>query len=508
MNSLSCLYLNARSVRNKLTDLEIIQKSDKHDFIFITETWLKESDLDTMLVDPSNYGVIRNDRTTHAGGVAAIYNRKCADKIVTHSIDTANFDFEMLCFDLHFSSHRILRFICVYLPPHGSRNVKTVSNLIKILKKYMQTNEVYLIGDFNFHDHKWDQSTSHKWDEAKDDDSSLCTKPLSTFLNYLEEHNLHQLVTSPTRDENTLDLVITSMPQNISKLEVLHPLTSTCDHNMIEFQINTRYSNHNHIFQSPKRNFYLANYEVINAHLSTIDWDSLLVDDEIDQMYERFLDAIHNSIMLYVPLCKPRHKTLLPKEIRSLLKQKHVLYKKSKTDTSFKTAYKEHEKLYKIAVRKYKLDCENKIITSNSKKVLYNHINKKLHSRHSIPPLKQTNDEICLDPTEKANLLNNTFAQVFLNENTSTPIPNLTSTNTHITPNIMSPITYLDIANSIYKMNNSVSQTPDSIPAMFVKKTSSQLLRPLFMLFNKSINTSQVPKLWKKSYSDSHLQKR
>ena len=71
--SASFLYFNARSIRNKLTDLKILLETDTYDIVFISETWLTDTDLDSSVVDTTNYCILRNDRLSHAGGVAAIF---------------------------------------------------------------------------------------------------------------------------------------------------------------------------------------------------------------------------------------------------------------------------------------------------------------------------------------------------------------------------------------------------------------------------------------------------
>ena len=39
INSSKLLYFNARSIRNKRTDLQTILKTNMYELIFITETW-------------------------------------------------------------------------------------------------------------------------------------------------------------------------------------------------------------------------------------------------------------------------------------------------------------------------------------------------------------------------------------------------------------------------------------------------------------------------------------
>jgi hypothetical protein len=215
-------------------------------------------------------------------------------------------------------------------------------------------------------------------------------------------------------------------------------------------------------------------------------------------MYNKFLQVIHQSIDLYAPISNTKQKPSIPKEIRLILKEKRKLYILSKSDNTYKAAYNEQVKKYKHAIKRYKQHCEQKIVTRKNSKVLYNYMKSKLQTRHNIPPLIQQNQEVCLDPITKANLLNNTFSKVFLKDDRHTPTPSLT-TNTHIIPQSMNSVSKQDILNAIQRMKKSVSRTPDSLPSFYIHKTASQLVKPLYIIFNHSINTGSIPELWKKA---------
>jgi hypothetical protein len=264
---------------------------------------------------------------------------------------------------------------------------------------------------------------------------------------------------------------------------------------MIEVKLHIPTTNSGQV--KPKPNFYKADYVSINHYLSLIDWERILVPSDINQMYNKFLEILHTTIRLFVPINRVKQRPKLPKEIRQILNTKRRLYKKSKIDGSSKAAYKEQAKLYKLAIRNYRRKSEQKILESGSKKVLYNHIKKTLHNRHRIPPLEH-NGRICLDSVSKANLLNNTFSEVFLKDQDPT-LPNLHQTAPITTPSILTYISPQNISTAISHLKNSVSQTPDSVPSHYVRNTSSQLVIPLTILFNHSIRTGQIPELWKRA---------
>ena len=60
-------------------------------------------------------------------------------------------------------------------------------------------------------------------------------------------------------------------------------------------------------------------------------------------------------------------------------------------------------------------------------------------------------------------------------------------------------ITPTDVLQAISKLKNTVSRTPDEIPALYLKKVSNVLSKPLARIFNISIRTGKVPSIWKKA---------
>jgi hypothetical protein len=66
------------------------------------------------------------------------------------------------------------------------------------------------------------------------------------FLDFVCDVGLEQMVTLSTRGENILDLVLTSHPLLLSKLDISEPFgTSTCsDHNVVEFTVDVGVEQH------------------------------------------------------------------------------------------------------------------------------------------------------------------------------------------------------------------------------------------------------------------------
>lgn len=68
---LRLLNLNARSLRNKTDQLEIILLQNDPHIVAVTETWL-QSDITDDSVFPASYQIIRKDRASRGGCVAVL----------------------------------------------------------------------------------------------------------------------------------------------------------------------------------------------------------------------------------------------------------------------------------------------------------------------------------------------------------------------------------------------------------------------------------------------------
>jgi len=92
-NILSCLYFNARSVANKLDELELIVKESNLDVIGITETWLTNDHSDTEVII-ERYTVFkkdRNDPNKSRGGGVALYVKNNINGIKRNDLSDKTF---------------------------------------------------------------------------------------------------------------------------------------------------------------------------------------------------------------------------------------------------------------------------------------------------------------------------------------------------------------------------------------------------------------------------------
>ena len=187
--------------------------------------------------------------------------------------------------------------------------------------------------------------------------------------------------------------------------------------------------------------------------------------------------------------------------MRELSELKRQVYKISKTNLQFKPLFKSLDRLYSLYMRNNTKSIENKILSSKNKKCVYGYINRKLHQRNFLPLLISSSSEVMTKPQDKANVLNQHFASVFFpKDNTKNPqllIKERLKCMKPMSPIIITPTL---VFNAISKLKNSVSRTPDDIPAFFLKKVSSAISKSLSTFYNISLSQGKVPSIWKQAY--------
>ena len=96
-----------------------------------------------------------------------------------------------------------------------SRNLCHSKVSLKRLRIYTKSNKlpsVHVLGDFNFCDIVWP-------DRLSKSGSPLSLSEGGKFIEILNYHHFEQLVHFPTRERNTLDLIITSLPSQFLDIQ-------------------------------------------------------------------------------------------------------------------------------------------------------------------------------------------------------------------------------------------------------------------------------------------------
>lgn len=136
------MFLNARSIVKKRTDIIALVQQYKCDVIIVTETWLHEEVSDELINIPE-FKVYRSDRgrNTPSGGVAVFIHERINSQL-NLKISQDNFELVKVEIDLSPTS---LYIVAVYRPDHGS-----VESCLDSLAKCENLGHPSMIaGDFN-----------------------------------------------------------------------------------------------------------------------------------------------------------------------------------------------------------------------------------------------------------------------------------------------------------------------------------------------------------------------
>jgi len=484
---LNCYLVNARSVCNKLNELNHLLVTNVIDILFITETWLNDSYKSSLLVDPTCYSVLRKDRPTDGGGVCAII--KSGIDFLAIEIPKEFENLELLAFDV-LGVHTKYRFIVVYRAPDS--NAAEMLQLIKAINFLCSSDaSVVLCGDFNLPGIDWNNIDCY----------AECNNMNSRFIDCMQANALSQYVDVCTRGNNILDLVFTNDPFLIYDVHTDVPL-STGDHDKIVFKLyfpsNVVLNESDKIFTD----FSHVDWQAFNEYFSSVNWSTVYsADDDGDARWAAFSNTLNNAVLQFAETSiKHVRRSAIrsyPAHIRKLISKKKFLWRKSKhfkTKQTYK-AYRESAQAVRKAIYAYTCQLETNLIDSNNIGAFYRYVNKKLSSRSGVGCLKRSDGSVTNDPKEKAELLNNYFSSVFTTDDGCSPsLPSRVAEGVGLST---VSFTAFRVAAKLRKLKPATACGPDGIQATLLRNASESLALPLAQLYEFLFNSHSVPAAWK-----------
>ena len=156
---------NARSLKNKLGELQCLLKTSNSDINCITETWLNPSIQDSVVIGDTNFSIFRKDRfdNREGGGVCVLINDATV-KAVPVLIPPKFVALELIAVDI-ISSTSVFRLFVAYRPPCGSDldpiSLAYTSLPCECIESLIPVNSTFVLcGDFNFPKINWSSSSN------------------------------------------------------------------------------------------------------------------------------------------------------------------------------------------------------------------------------------------------------------------------------------------------------------------------------------------------------------
>jgi len=474
------LSLNARSVLNKLDDLQATILDLQPDVIGITESWVHSNISDAELYLPG-FSLFRRDRKTgNKGGGVLLYVREAlnATDFSTKSDYGEHVWCEIndLCIGVTYRSDNMAIV--------GSENEEQLRNVLyEVCSKH-----ILLMGDFNYPNIDWLSSVV----------DSVAPTGAKEFLDAVEGCFLTQHVKEPTRGDAILDLVFTSDPDLVSDLQILHPL-STSDHNMIMFTVHLQTETVNSV--KVIRDYNRGDFDKIKSSLAEINWDHFM-DASSNECWLRFRNLLQKLIEQYVPLKNNSRKKgpVDKKPIWMTHKALKLVRRKRKAFSKYKSAHhpavKAACKATKSELRSARRNFECKLAQNIKKdsKSFYAYARSKMKCKVQTSPLITDNGSRTSSPEDMVGLFNNYFTSVFTAEDL-TNIPPVSDG-----PNVQCcdiNFTVEDVSSGLSKLRPDKAAGPDDLLPRFLLQIADCISYPLYLLFRKSLDENSVPDDWK-----------
>ncbi len=195
----------------------------------------------------------------------------------------------------------------LYRPPLSKNNLEELQHTLYSISSQC----IILCGDFNMLDIDWG--------------SISCTSshlPSSSFCEITKNSVLDQLVTQPTRQNNILDLVLTTHPHLVEDVQVIEELGDS-DHQMVRFDVKARPApirgNSINIY-----NFKKANFELFSELISNVPWDTCFLSHLVEESWTCFKDLLLTAANLSIPRMMIRPSRKLPSYLSDSAKSEEL----------------------------------------------------------------------------------------------------------------------------------------------------------------------------------------
>ena len=225
-----------------------------------------------------------------------------------------------------------------------------------------------------------------------------------------------------TRDNNNLDLLLTSEENVINRVEIRAPISNS-DHNAIFFSVvlNTGQYEDNLV----KYAFYKTDFRKFRDGILEVDWEREFCNLSMIEMTERFNTFMMDKIKECVPLLKNSRNRRVPKwmtnAVKQLRRKQERMWKKYKMSGLY-TDYEEYKVVrnkatqgYKVAIKSFETKLAKNV--KNDPKSFYSYLNSSKQEKDGIKSLISAKKELIIDKELMCNMFNEFFNSVFTDEN-------------------------------------------------------------------------------------------
>ena len=223
LDGLKLISININSIRGKKLDLLAFLEVHQPHVVAIQETKIDSSIATSELFpETCQYNIFRKDRNLHGGGVMLLIHKDSPHMPLSELENDSESVWAKIFANK--TSHYVASW---YRQPGGSSEefqlFRDQLDHIRTKHKGNKLPSVHVLGDFNFKDIAWP-------DRLNKSGSLLSHSEGQMLIDAMNDHGLEQLVHFPTREKNTLDLILTSLP---GQFQEIHSPDKLSDHDVI-----------------------------------------------------------------------------------------------------------------------------------------------------------------------------------------------------------------------------------------------------------------------------------
>ena len=506
---LSCFYQNVRSLKavcydgkfyeTKLQLLQDISYGFDLDIICLTETWLNESISDFEIL-PSGYEIYRKDRQNRTGGgvliaiKASLSSSQPSFAELPSDLEAVMVEIENLKFN-----KKILIMVC-YRPPNDARFVFHLISALNLIE-FKNYHSILVVGDFNFPNIRWIDGSGF---------SNCSTNDESKLVDILKDLYLFQLIDTPTRLSNVLDLVLTNIPDGVSSLQcgvAIKDIGIPSDHYPIIFDILVSY-----VFKVPAKrlryDFKNANFDEINQALHLIPLSSGVTDissqEDFDAAWEWWNDLVFATINTFVSKVLARnsnHPPWIKGDLAKAIRKKKSLWRKVRvsSDPALSEKFRRKRQNIKMWIRsarkKYLADIANEV-HHNSKR-FWSYFSFK-NKKKSIPDKVHYGTDVFSDDRSRANAFSKYFQSIYKDhDDCSDTMDELAPLNPLAVTLDVIQASVTDVTSLLQSVKITKSIGPDGLPNIILKECAEVLAPSLTAFINFGLSHGFYLSQWK-----------
>ena len=475
----------------KLDELNMYAKEHDLDVIGIAESWLNESVFDSEVSLP-DFVLYRKDRSVvkkGRGGGVLLYVKKSLLSIACSSLNEFSNE-SVWCELVGDKGSRTLVGVVYKSPSAEQTEINCLLNMLRSL----DGKQVLIMGDFNCPGINWNMLEA----------DAMGTGLLEIILdNFWTQH-----VTVPTREQNILDLVISSEVGMVDDISVDEHLANS-DHNIVKFSaiLETKVD----CAKGDRYDYSKGDYDQLNVLLNAVDWGAVFLDVDVETMWCKFRDIVTDAVKQCVPMKKYKKHTYprwVTREAKRARKCKQKLWKRFQLSQAYndkveyKRALNAATAIYKQAKRNFeeKLSAEVK----QNPKSFYAYVRSKAKTKDKVFPLKDANGSVVHENAKVCTILNQYFTSVFTHEDTDCTADNFPILREFYAGDLNDVLHEIVInedvvLSKLLKLQVNKAAGVDGIVPEILLKAANAICKPLTNIFNASIQSGYVPIDWRRA---------